>query len=69
MQDFLNNVSRYPRYLISFSLGVLLTMFSPLLPLFRRPVTAVATVLFLLAAFTFLGFTLRAMLGLGPSLS
>lgn len=65
MQDFFSNVSRYPRYLISFSLGVLLTMFSPLLPLFKRPVTAVATVLFLLAGFLFIGFTLRAMLGVG----
>lgn len=67
MQDFLNNVSRYPRYLISFSLGVLLTMFSPLVPLFKRPVTAVATVIFLLAAAMFLGLTLRAMLGLNPA--
>ncbi|WP_088890686.1 DUF751 family protein [Leptolyngbya ohadii] len=65
MQDFFSNVSRYPRYLISFSLGVLLTMFSPLLPLFKRPVTAVATVLFLLAGLTFISLTLRAMLGFG----
>ncbi len=64
MQDFFNNVSRYPRYLIAFTLGVLLTAFSPLLPLFKRPVTAIATIAVLIAAFAFLSFTLRAMLGL-----
>ena len=64
MQDFFNNVSRYPRYLISISLGVLLTLFSPLLPLFKRPTTAVVTIVFLVSALVFLGFTLRALLGL-----
>jgi type II secretory pathway component PulF len=64
MQEFFTNVSRYPRYLITFSLGVLLTLLSPLLPLFKRPVTAIAAVSFLVAAFIGLSFTLRAMLGL-----
>jgi hypothetical protein len=64
MQDFFANVFRYPRYLISFSLGVLYTLISPLLPLFQRPSTAIATSLFLLAALSFIFFTLRAMLGL-----
>jgi heme/copper-type cytochrome/quinol oxidase subunit 4 len=64
MQDFFNNVSRYPRYLISFTLGVLLTLFSPLLPLFKRPSTAIAAVALLVSAFAFIAFTLRAMLGL-----
>jgi Protein of unknown function (DUF751) len=65
MQEFFNNVSRYPRYLITFTLGIFLTALSPLLPLFRRPVTAIATVAFLLSGFVCLSFTLRAMLGLG----
>jgi type II secretory pathway component PulF len=64
MQDFFTNVSRYPRYLISFSLGVLYSLLSPLLPLFKRPSTAIATIAFLVAAFIGLSFTLRAMLGL-----
>jgi type II secretory pathway component PulF len=64
MQDFWTNISRYPRYLISFSLGVLYTLISPLLPLFQRPITAIATSIFILATFAFLSFTLRAMLGL-----
>lgn len=65
MQEFLNNISRYPRFLITISLGILLTLVSPLLPLFKRPSTAIATGIFLVAALTFVGFTLRAMLGLG----
>lgn len=65
MQDFFQNVSRYPRYLISFSLGVLYTFIKPLLPLFERPTTAIALVGLLIASLAFLTFTLRAMLGLG----
>lgn len=67
MQDFIDNVSRYPRYFVSFTLGVLYTLISPLIPLFQRPTTAIATSLFVLAALAFFGFTLRAMLGLGVS--
>lgn len=64
MQEFFNNVSRYPRYFITFTLGVLYTFVKPLQPLFQRPTTAIATVLLLVSAFAFLAFTLRAMLGL-----
>lgn len=64
MQDFWTNVSRYPRYFITFTLGVLYTLVSPLFPLFKRPSTAIATVGFILSVFAFLIFTLRAMLGL-----
>ena len=64
MQDFFTNVSRYPRYLVSVSLGILYTLISPLLPLFKRPSTAIAAVALLVAAFMFLTFTLQAMLGL-----
>lgn len=64
MEDFFNNVSRYPRYLISFTLGVFYTALSPLMPLFKRPSTAIATVAALVSGFLFLAFTLRAMLGL-----
>lgn len=64
MEDFFNNVGRYPRYLISITLGIFLTALSPLLPLFRRPSTAIATVAVLVSFLVFMGFTLRAMLGL-----
>jgi len=64
MQEFFRNVQRYPRYLISFSLGVLYTFVEPLLPLLKRPVTAIALIGFMVGAFAFVTFTLRAMLGL-----
>ncbi|MBI4780438.1 MAG: DUF751 family protein [Oscillatoriophycideae cyanobacterium NC_groundwater_1537_Pr4_S-0.65um_50_18] len=64
MEEFFANISRYPRYFISFTLGILLTALSPLLPMFKRPSTAIAAVSFLVAAIVLLSFTLRAMLGL-----
>lgn len=64
MKDFFDNVSRYPRYFISFTLGVLLNALRPLQPLLQRPSTAVALVGAVVAGFLFLTFTLRAMLGL-----
>jgi hypothetical protein len=64
MEEFFNNVSRYPRYLISFTLGILFNAIEPLLPLLKRPVTAIALIGIVIAAFLFLTFTLRAMLGL-----
>lgn len=63
MQDFFENVSRYPRYLITFTLGVLYTFVKPLIPLFQRPTTAIALVGLIVGTFAFLTFTLRAMLG------
>jgi len=64
MQDFFNNVSRYPRYLISFTLGILFNAIQPIMPLLKRPTTAIAFVGIVISAFVFLTFTLRAMLGL-----
>lgn len=67
MQEFFNNVSRYPRYLISFSLGIFYNAIQPLQPLLRRPVTAIALISAVVAGFIFLTFTLQAMLGLTPA--
>lgn len=64
MQEFFENVSRYPRYLISFSLGIFFAFFEWLSPLLKNRVTAVALVGALVGGFAFLYFTLRAMLGL-----
>ncbi|HEY9626649.1 MAG TPA: DUF751 family protein [Coleofasciculaceae cyanobacterium] len=64
MEEFFANISRYPRYFISFTLGILLTALSPLLPMFKRPSTAIAAVSVLVAGMVLLSFTLRAMLGL-----
>jgi hypothetical protein len=64
VQDFFENVSRYPRYLITFILGTFMAALSPLMPLLRRPSTAIVTIGFFIATFAFVAFTLRAMLGL-----
>ncbi len=66
MQDFLNNVLRYPRFLISFSLGVVLTLLSPLTGLMSDRRSAVAVSCLLVSALGFVFFTLKAMLGLSP---
>lgn len=64
MGEFFENVLRYPRYLISFSLGVFFSVFGWLKPLLKNPVTAVALVGIVIGGFMFLFFTLQAMLGI-----
>ncbi len=63
MEEFFNNVSRYPRYLISFSLGIFYNAIEPLLPLLKNPWTAIPLISALIAAFVGLTFTLKGMLG------
>ncbi len=64
MQEFFDNVSRYPRYLISVSFGIFYNAIEPLIPLLKRPTTAIALISAFIAGFIGLSFTLRAMLGL-----
>lgn len=64
MKEFLDNLLRYPRYLIAIILGIFVAFLQRFKPLFKNPVTAVATVGIFVGAFAFLAFTLRAMLGL-----
>ncbi len=64
MQEFFDNVSRYPRYLISVSFGIFYNAIEPLIPLMKRPVTAIPLIGAAIAAFVGLSFTLRAMLGI-----
>jgi hypothetical protein len=61
---FWDNISRYSRYFITISLGVLLNSFAPLLPLLKNPLTLAAVVGFLIGGMFFLTLTLRAMFGL-----
>lgn len=65
MQNFWNTVSKYPIFITGVILGVLLNALKPLAPLFKNPVTAIALVSVFIAGFVFIGFTLRAMLGVG----
>lgn len=64
MKDFFENISRYPRYLISLILGIFFAFFGKLAPLFKNPLTATALIGAIIGSLAFLFFTLRAMLGL-----
>jgi len=66
MQSFWNTISKYPLFIVGTILGVFLNAVKPLMPLLKNPVTAIALVGALIGGLTFVGFTLRAMLGLNP---
>jgi uncharacterized membrane protein YjjP (DUF1212 family) len=61
MRDFFLNVTRYPRYLIAFGLGVANSVFEPLAQRRSNPVTAVALVGALVSGVLSLSLILRAM--------
>lgn len=63
--NFWDNVSRYPRYLITITLGIFFFLFGWLKPLLQKPVTAIALISLMVSGIIFVSFTLRAMLGLG----
>ena len=66
MREFFVNVTRYPRYLVAFSLGVINSVFEPLARRRSNPVTAVALVGALISGFVTLGLVLRAMVTTAP---
>ena len=66
MEDFFKNVSRYPRYLISITLGIFYSVFLLVKPLLNRPLTAIALIGIAVGVCLFLVFTLRGMLGFTP---
>ena len=61
MKDFFLNVTRYPRYLVAFGLGVANSVFEPLAARGRNPVTAVALIGAGVSGLLSLGLILRAM--------
>ena len=64
MKDFFENVARFPRFLITVSLGIFFALFGQFKPLVSNPVSAIALVGLVVGTFLFLTFTLQAMLGL-----
>ena len=66
MKDFLLNVTRYPRYLIAFGLGVANSVFEPLIARARNPVTAVALLSAGVSGLISLSLVLRAMVSTAP---
>ncbi len=61
--DFWENIGKYPRYFITIVLGVFISSYGWLVPLWKRPLTAVALVGFLVGTFVTIVLTLKAMLG------
>ena len=66
MKEFFINVTRYPRYLIAFSLGVINSVAEPLARRRSNPVTAVALIGAVISGFLSLSFVLRAMVSSAP---
>ena len=66
MREFFVNVTRYPRYLVAFTLGVLNSVFEPLARRRSNPVTAVALIGALISGFITLSLVLRAMVSTTP---
>lgn len=61
MKEFFLNVTRYPRYLVAFGLGVFQSVLDPLLQRLSNPVTAVALVGALVSGLISMILVLRAM--------
>jgi len=66
MKEFFLNVTRYPRYLIAFGLGVANSVFEPLAARTRNPVTAVALIGAAISGLLSLALVLRAMVAPAP---
>ena len=66
MREFFLNVTRYPRYLVAFTLGVMNSVAEPLARRRRNPVTAVALIGALISGFISLSLVLRAMVTSAP---
>ena len=66
MKEFFINVTRYPRYLIAFSLGVINSVAEPLARRSSNPVTAIALIGAVISGFLSLSFVLRAMVSSAP---
>ena len=66
MREFFVNVTRYPRYLVAFTLGVINSVFEPLARRRSNPLTAVALIGALISGFITLSLVLRAMVSTAP---
>ena len=66
MREFFLNVTRYPRYLVAFTLGVMNSVAEPLARRRSNPVTTVALIGALISGFISLSLVLRAMVTSAP---
>jgi len=66
MREFFVNVTRYPRYLVAFTLGVMASVVEPLAARRSNPVTAVALIGAAISGSISLTLVLRAMVNGAP---
>ncbi len=66
MREFFVNVTRYPRYLVAFTLGVMASVVEPLAARRSNPVTAVALIGAAISGTISLTLVLRAMVNGAP---
>lgn len=64
MNDFWNNISRYPRFFISSLIGLILIILAPLKNLFKIPSLRIYVLLFLILVIIFLYVIILNMTGL-----
>lgn len=64
MNDFWNNISRYPRFFISSLTGLILVILAPFKNLFKVPKLRIFVLLFLILFILFLYIVITNMVGL-----
>jgi hypothetical protein len=64
MNDFWNNVSRYPRFFISSLIGLILTIISPFRNLFKIPRFRIILIISIFLLIDLFSFIVKTMLGL-----
>ena len=64
MNDFWNNISRYPRFFISSVIGLALIIITPFRNLFKIPKLRIFVIFFVIGLIGFLYFVLKSMVGL-----
>lgn len=63
MNNFWNNISRYPRFFISSMVGLILIILTPLKNLFKIPKLRVVVIVFFIGFIILLYFVIQNMLG------
>ena len=64
MNDFWNNISRYPRFFISSLVGLILVILTPFKNLFKVPKFRIVLITLVLSLIVLIYFIIRNMLGL-----
>ena len=64
MKNFIQNLLRYPQFLALIIGGDLSVVIAPIIPLLKKPITAIAMISAIVSGFIGVSLVLRAMLGL-----